>query len=128
MGRGNAKQGINRATQTLDCKTVRIFAYSSTREQSNKSSRTRLKQRARLGRDSKNTCFFFLSPVRLARFGRVRLIRRTLYRFLYWFREKKTTVLQSTKTQNVCPKLIFLIFAFSYLEVILSISTNIIIS
>ena len=59
MGRGNAKQGINRATQTLDCKTVRIFAYSSTREQSNKSSRTRLKQRARLGRDSKNACFFF---------------------------------------------------------------------
>ena len=28
---------------TVDCKTVRIFAYSSTREQSNKRSRTRLK-------------------------------------------------------------------------------------
>ena len=27
----------------VDCKTVRIFAYSSTREQSNKRSRTRLK-------------------------------------------------------------------------------------
>ena len=28
---------------TLDCKTVRIFAYSNTREQSNKRSGTRLK-------------------------------------------------------------------------------------
>ena len=47
----------------LDCKTVRIFAYSSTREQSNKRSGTRLKtesetEKRRYGR------------VRLARFAR----------------------------------------------------------
>ena len=33
----------------LDCKTVRIFAYSGTREQSNKRSGTRLKTERRLG-------------------------------------------------------------------------------
>ena len=40
----------------LDCKTVHIFAYSSTREQSNKRSGTRLKTERRLGRDAR---FFF---------------------------------------------------------------------
>ena len=30
-------------SRSVDCKTVRIFAYSSTREQSNKRSRTRVK-------------------------------------------------------------------------------------
>ena len=40
----------------LDSKTVHIFAYSSTRERSNKRSRTRLKQRARLGRDALQAC------------------------------------------------------------------------
>ena len=39
----------------IHCKTVRIFAYSSTREQSNKRSGTRLKTRERLERDVKNT-------------------------------------------------------------------------
>ena len=39
----------------IHCKTVRIFAYSSTREQSNKSSEARLKTREKLGRDAKNT-------------------------------------------------------------------------
>ena len=33
----------------LDCKTVRIFAYSSTREQSNKRSGTRLKTESETG-------------------------------------------------------------------------------
>ena len=33
----------NHRSYVLDCKTVRIFAYSSTREQSNKKSGTRLK-------------------------------------------------------------------------------------
>ena len=33
----------------LDCKTVRIFAYSSTREQSNKSSGMRLKTESETG-------------------------------------------------------------------------------
>ena len=37
------------------CKTVRIFTYSSTREQSNKRSGARLKTRARLRSDAKNT-------------------------------------------------------------------------
>ena len=46
-------------TGNLDCKTVRIFAYSSSREQSNKRSGAKL----RLARDS----------------------YATLYRFLYWF-------------------------------------------
>ena len=44
----------------LDCKTVRIFAYSSTREQSNKKSGTRLKTESETGR------------ARLARFLRAR--------------------------------------------------------
>ena len=42
---------------SLDCKTVRLFAYSSTREQSNKSSRTRLKTETQTGERR-----FFLSP------------------------------------------------------------------
>ena len=37
----------------IHCKTVRIFAYSSTREQSNKRSGARLKTRQRLGSDAK---------------------------------------------------------------------------
>ena len=37
------------------CKTVRIFTYSSTREQSNERSGARLKTRARLRSDAKNT-------------------------------------------------------------------------
>ena len=58
------------ACMVLDCKTVRIFAYSSTREQSN-------------GR------------VRLARFARVRLLRHALPISLLILR-KKPTVLQSS--------------------------------
>ena len=49
----------NREYNTEDCldsKTVHVFAYSSTREQSNKRSGTRLKQRARLGRDALWAC------------------------------------------------------------------------
>ena len=37
------------AGRLLDCKTVRIFAYSSTREQSNKRSRARLKTESETG-------------------------------------------------------------------------------
>ena len=39
----------------LDCKTVRIFTYSSTREQSNKRSATRLKTESETGESH----FFF---------------------------------------------------------------------
>ena len=39
----------------LDCKTVRIFAYSSTRGSQTKGLERGSKQRARLGRDAKNT-------------------------------------------------------------------------
>ena len=40
---------ISSSTSTLDCKTVRIFAYSSTREQSNKRSATKLKTESETG-------------------------------------------------------------------------------
>ena len=88
---GNLDSGI------LDCKTVRIFAYLSTREQSNKRSRTRLKTESETGERR----FFFLSPhmpygrVRLARFARVRLLRHALPISLLILR-KKPAVLQST--------------------------------
>ena len=84
----------------LDCKTVRIFAYSSTRGSQTKGLERGSKQRARLGRDAKNTGkkiwktysrFFFSGRVRLAR---VRLLRHTLPISLLILR-KKPTVLQS---------------------------------
>ena len=71
----------------LDCKTVRIFAYSSKREQSNKRSGTRLKTESETGERS-------YKRVRLARFARVRLVRRALPISLLILR-KKPTVLQS---------------------------------
>ena len=61
-----------------DCKTVRIFAYSRTREQSNKRSGTRLKTESE----------------RLERFARMRLLRHALAISLLILR-KKPTVLQS---------------------------------
>ena len=69
---------------SLDCKTVRLFAYSSTREQSNKRSGTRLKTESETG--------VFLSPhsVRLARFARVRLLRHALPISWLILRKKKT--------------------------------------
>ena len=54
------------AQTTADCKTVRIFAYSSTREQSNKRSGARLKTESEHGR------------VRITRFPRLRLLRHSL--------------------------------------------------
>ena len=62
----------------VDCKTVRIFAYSRTREQSNKRSGTRLKTESE----------------RLERFARMRLLRHALAISLLILR-KKPTVLQS---------------------------------
>ena len=62
----------------LDCKTVRIFAYLLRSSSQREGLERGWKHRARLGRDAKNT-FPFLSPhrrVRLARFVRVKLLRR----------------------------------------------------
>ena len=67
----------------LDCKTVRIFAYLLRSSSQKEGLERGWKQRARLGRDAKNT-FFFLPPhtpygrVRHARFARVRLLRHAL--------------------------------------------------
>ena len=55
----------------LDCKTVRIFAYSSTHEQSNKRCGTRLKTESESGERR-------YGRVRLARFARIRLLRHAL--------------------------------------------------
>ena len=73
----------------IDCKTVRIFAYSSTREQSKAANRER-------------DWVFSLSPhtpcgrVRLARFARIRPLRHALPISLLILR-KKPTILQSRK-------------------------------
>ena len=72
--------------QYLDCKTVRIFAYSSTREQLNKRSGTRLKTEGET-----HTPY---GRVRLARFAHARLLRHALPISLLILR-KKPTVLQS---------------------------------
>ena len=68
-------------------KTVRIFAYSSTREQSNKRCGTRLKTESETGERP-------YGRVRLARFARIRLLRHALPISLLILR-KKPTVLQS---------------------------------
>ena len=76
----------------VDCKTVRIFAYSSTREQSNKRSKTRLKTESETGERR----VFFLSPHTPVGFARVTLLRHTLpISLLILRRKKKQTVLQS---------------------------------
>ena len=68
----------------VNCKTVRIFAYSSTREQSNKRSGTKLKTESETGERR-----FFLSPH----------TRKTLTPrftdFFTDFEKKNPTVLQS---------------------------------
>ena len=76
---------------TLDCKTVRIFAYSSTRrrEQSNKRCGTRLKTES-----ERHTPY---GRVRLARFARIRVLHHALPISLLILR-KKPTVLQSSFT------------------------------
>ena len=79
--------------RVIDCKTVRIFAYSSTREQSNKRSKTRLKTESETGERR------LTRPVRLARFARVRLLRHTLPISLLILR-KKQTVLQSIRVRK----------------------------
>jgi len=71
---------LTKVWERVDCKTVRIFGYSSTHEQSNKRSGTRLKTESETGERR-----FFLS--RLTRptggwssraFARIRLLRQAL--------------------------------------------------
>ena len=76
----------------VDCNSVRIFANSSTREQSNKRSGTRLKTESQTGERR-------YGRVRLARFARVRLLRHALPISLLILR-KKPTVLQSTVVET----------------------------
>ena len=73
----------------IDCKTVRIFAFSSTREQSNKRSGTRLKTESENG--ERGFCLSSHTPygrVRLARFARLRLLRHALPNSLLILRKK----------------------------------------
>ena len=76
----------------IDCKTVRIFAYSSTREQSNEA-----ENRERDWGETLKIRFFFSR----SRASRAQDSYATLYRFLYWFWEKKPTVLQSSNFNTV---------------------------
>ena len=86
-------------TNSMDCKTVRIFAYSSSREQLNKRSGTRVKTESKTGERR-------YGRERLARFARIRLLRHALPISLLVLR-KKPTVLQSTKAEVIndvkCP-------------------------
>ena len=123
------------AVFSIDCKTVSIFAYSSTREQSNKRSGTKLKTESETGERR-----YFLSPhtpygrVRLARFTRVRLLRHALPISLLILR-KKSTVLKSSF--SIKPKgqqmdssslVLCLLNAFlSYITIMLNIATTLIV-
>ena len=78
-------------TNSIDCKTVRIFAYSNTPEQLNKRSGTRVKTGSKTGERR-------YGRERLARFARVRLLRHALPLSLLVLR-KKTTVLQPTNSK-----------------------------
>ena len=75
---------------SVDCKTVRIFAYSSTHEQSNKRSGTRLKTES----ETRERRFFFLSPHTPAR--ALRAYKTLSPRFTDFFTdfEKNPTFLQ----------------------------------
>ena len=72
------------AVWIVDCKTVRIFAYSSTREQSNKRSGTSLKTERETG-ETPHTSY---TCVRLARFAHVRLLPHALQISLLILRKK----------------------------------------
>ena len=65
----------------LDCKTLRIFAYSSTREQSNERSGTRLKTESETGERRFSLAF-------LSRASRSRLLRHALPISLLILRKK----------------------------------------
>ena len=71
-GQSGVRSGNSITMRCVDCKTVRIFAYSSTREQSNEAENRE--------RD--------YGRVRLARFARVRLLRHALPISLLILRKK----------------------------------------
>ena len=83
----------------LDDKTVHIFAYSSTREQSNKRSGTRLKTESETG-ESRLFFFSLSSHAHRACEARARLLRHvlpiSLLTVLRKTKQENTTVLQST--------------------------------
>ena len=81
---------ICKASFTLDCKTVRIFAYCSRREHSNKTSGARLKTKSEMGRDALQACE--ACSLREWDSYYATLNRR------FW--RKKPTVLQSTFTRH----------------------------
>ena len=87
-------KGKAAVSRSIDCKTVRIFAYSSTREQSNKRSGTRVKT------ESKSVS---LSP---ALASHRRPISLPILR-----RKKKTTVLRSSRSINLHKNLHLIIFS-----------------
>ena len=77
----------------VDCKTVLIFAYSSTREQSNKRSGTRLKIESEMGKDA-----LVSDALRACEASALRARKTLTPRFTDFFTDfekKKPTVLQS---------------------------------
>ena len=84
---------------SLDSKTVYIFAYSSTRERSNKRSGTRLKTESET-----HTPY---GRVRLARLARVGLLRHALPIFLLILREKPTVLQSKLSHENDGGSLVF---------------------
>ena len=76
------------APAPLDCKTVRIFAYSSTREQSNKRSGTQLKTESETWGETLKIRTVRFAYFFLASFARVRLLRHDLPISLLILRKK----------------------------------------
>ena len=82
----------------LDCKTVRIFAYLLRSSSQKEGLERGWKQRARLGRDAKNT-FLFLSPhgrVTARAFRASKTLTPIFFTDFFTDFEKKPTVLQSS--------------------------------
>ena len=97
----------------VDCKTVRIFAYSSAREQSNKRSGTKLKTESETGERR-----FFLSlhtphtlPACEARALRARKALTPRFTNFFTDFEKKPTVLK-TRRRDVCESSTIMVFPF----------------
>ena len=81
--------------RVVGCKADRVIAYSSTREQSNKRSGTRLKTESETGE------FFPLaSHAHRARELRARRIHTPRFTDFFTDFEKKQTVLQSSRVEN----------------------------